>query len=249
MEQIKVLFFSHKFYPDIGGIEVNSEVLAVKFKQMGCQVRLLTWTEKNGERTFPFEIVRNPSIQDLYKAHRWADIVFENNPCLRMAWPNIFVRRPLVVALRTWISRTDGQITWQEKLKIFWLNRATKVIAVSEAVRKRHWTPAIVIGNPYREENFKMLPAVNKALDMVFLGRLVSDKGVSLAIEALATLRPERREIESRFASLTLTIIGDGPDRQMLEDLAVNLGVADRVSFTGNLQGVDLVCCLNQHKI
>lgn len=240
----KILFLSHKFYPDVGGIEVNSEVLAIEFQQMGCEVRLVTWTEAKGKKTFPFEILRNPSLLNLYKAHQWADVVYENNPCLRIAWPNFLIRRPRVVALRTWISRTDGRIAWQDRLKTYWLKRATKVIAVSDAVRKKNWPPSTVIGNPYREEYFKILPEVNRSLDFVFLGRLVSDKGANFAIEALAALRSN-----SAFSSLNLTIIGDGPDKTMLEKLSLKLKVADRVTFTGAMQGKDLVEMLNQHKI
>lgn len=32
---MKILFLSHKFYPDIGGIEVNSEILATAFHKAG----------------------------------------------------------------------------------------------------------------------------------------------------------------------------------------------------------------------
>lgn len=241
---LKVLFLTHRFYPDVGGIEVNSEILAVKFKEMGCRVKLFTWTSERGEKDFPFDVVRSPSTFDLYQAHRWADVVYENNPCLRMAWLNLLIRRPRVVALRTWISRTNGQIGWQDKLKLYWVSQATKVVAVSEAVGEKHGFPATVIGNPYRKDFFKVLPGVHRSLDFVFLGRLVSDKGANLAIEALAALCSEEG-----FSSLNLTIIGDGPDRLDLENLAKKLDVADRVTFAGPMQGEILVNALNQHKV
>ncbi|GAA1682354.1 hypothetical protein GCM10009745_28310 [Kribbella yunnanensis] len=66
-------------------------------------------------------------------------------------------------------------------------------------------------------------PGVKTAL---FVGRLIPWKGVLLAISALA--RPEA-------ANWVLRIIGDGPDWERAERLALQLGVRDRVEFTGQL--------------
>lgn len=52
-----------------------------------------------------------------------------------------------------------------------------------------------------------------------------SRKGPQLAIEALA----------QTDASIQLKMVGDGPQRKHLEQLAVNLGVAERVTFTGRV--------------
>lgn len=241
---IKLLFLSHKFYPDVGGIEVNSEVLATAFQAAGHQVRLVTWTADAGERTFPFAVVRHPTTAVLLREHRWADIVFENNPSLRLAWPTVLFGRPSVVALRTWIRRMDGRVSWQDNLKLRWLQRADAVIAVSDAVRRAHWPQAIVIGNPYRNTLFRKLPAVARTADFVFFGRLVSDKGVALAIEAFQQL-VATQPVGSR---LSMTIVGDGPERPRLEQVVAERNLTDCVTFTGTLQGEALVRCLNQHR-
>lgn len=60
--------------------------------------------------------------------------------------------------------------------------------------------------------------------------RLVDFKGVDLAIKAVA--RSDR--------DVTLDIVGDGPLRGLLEDLAAALGVADRVRFRGWIPHADL---------
>ena len=36
---------------------------------------------------------------------------------------------------------------------------------------------AEVIGNPYDDDNFKLLPNITRDRDLIFVGRLVSDKG------------------------------------------------------------------------
>lgn len=59
---------------------------------------------------------------------------------------------------------------------------------------------------------------------LLSVGVLKEAKGHDLAIEALSHLDRER-----------LIVVGDGPDRQRLEKLALAFGVAERVEFTGAL--------------
>lgn len=64
---------------------------------------------------------------------------------------------------------------------------------------------------------------------VVYVGRLVAEKKVDLLIRAFALAR-------GRFASpQRLTVVGDGPERPVLEALAAALGVAPDVEFTGAL--------------
>jgi glycosyltransferase involved in cell wall biosynthesis len=242
---MKILFLSHKFYPAIGGIEVNSEILAGAFKQAGHEVHLLTWTEEKGDKDFPYQVVRNPSLSVLLTEHKWADVVYENNPCLRLSWPGLFIKSKSVIALRTWINRMDGTKGWQDKVKSVWLDRADKVIAVSEAVRKRCWPEAVVIGNPYREDLFDVMPDIDRDKDFVYLGRLVSDKGVDLALSAFEKIiRFGSTEAKSR----TMTVIGDGPELAALKARSIQMGIEKQVNFTGSLKGETLVKELNRHK-
>lgn len=245
---VKILFLSHSFYPHIGGIEINSEILAEAFVQAGYLVTLATWSMDLETKTFPFTVVRKPSMKALFKMHMWADVVFENNPSLRLAWPSWFYRKASVVVLNTWISRINGDSGWQDKLKMYWLKRATAVIAVSEALQNRCWPAAVVIGNPYREQTFRKLPQITRSKDFVFLGRLVSDKGAKLTIKALFRLVSIKTSGKQVFPDVSLTIVGDGPEKKMLEDMAKAFGLLDHVHFTGALRGQELVSCLNEHR-
>lgn len=241
---MKILFLSHKFYPDIGGIEVNSEILANEFVKAGHDVTLLTWSAKEGDKKFSFKIIRRPSISKLFSLHFWADVVYENNPCLRMSWPNFFVNKKSVIALRTWVHRADGTISWQDRLKYGWLKKAKSVIAVSESVRKKCWPDAVVIGNPYREHLFIRETRTSQFKDFIFLGRLVVDKGAHLAIQAFHKLLTTN----DRYTNLKLTIVGDGPEKPRLIELVNTLELSHSVIFTGSLSGSFLVRELNEHK-
>lgn len=245
---LKILFLSHRFYPDIGGIETLSEILASNLYKAGHEVHLITWSIDSTPKIFPFDIIRKPGKLKLLQEHVWADMVFENNPCLRLAWPGLFFRRPSIIGLQTWISQADNKVTWKERFKYKWLNRAAEVVACSDAIRRRCWPRSVVIGNPYQEQVFRLMPDIPRTLEFVFLGRLVSDKGADLAISALHHLI--RKEDCQKKASIryTLTIIGGGPEFQNLQMLVAKLEINDNVVFKGALRGSELVKCLNQHK-
>jgi glycosyltransferase involved in cell wall biosynthesis len=240
---MKLLFLTHKFYPNIGGTEANSEFLAGAFSRLGAEVHLLTWTTEIGEKNFPYTVIRNPNTKTLLREHKWADIVFENSPCLRLSWPGWFIKNPFVIALNTWLN--NG---WQAKIKYEWLKRASAVIAVSDAIRKGCWPKALVIENTYDANLFTKDPTISRNKSFVFLGRLVSDKGAYLAIEALGQLKQQEKEIQNLSAALTLTVVGEGPEMPFLRKKAAELDVEDRIDFKGTLRGKELVACLNQHK-
>jgi glycosyltransferase involved in cell wall biosynthesis len=71
---------------------------------------------------------------------------------------------------------------------------------------------------------------------VLYLGRLVSDKGVDWLLDAW-------REVASRDSRHRLLIVGDGPDRDRLERLAACLGISDTVRFAGNQADVEPFLC------
>jgi glycosyltransferase involved in cell wall biosynthesis len=63
-----------------------------------------------------------------------------------------------------------------------------------------------------------------------YMGRLLFDKGLGVLIEAIAGLPPSYR----------LQLVGGGPDREPLEQLASNKGVAERVEFAGAVSSQEI---------
>ncbi len=242
---MKILFLTHRFYPFVGGIEVNSEILATAFQNNGNEVTLVTWTANSENDNYPFRVVREPSIFQLIKLHKWSDVVYENNPTLQLSWVGIFFKKPSIIALRTWLTRIDESIGWQDRLKQYWLKRANAVIAISESVRKKSFLNAVVIGNPYRETLFRKTKASVSENNFVFIGRLVSDKGADLAIQAVAEIVKSN---EFELTTPILTIIGVGDEKNSLKELVLKSGLNDKVVFTGLLKGDTLTTELNKHK-
>lgn len=68
---------------------------------------------------------------------------------------------------------------------------------------------------------------------LVCVGGLIVRKGVDLLLNALALTD----------ASITLVVVGDGGEKERLMKQAEQLGITDRVTFTGFLEGEDLYRC------
>jgi glycosyltransferase involved in cell wall biosynthesis len=69
----------------------------------------------------------------------------------------------------------------------------------------------------------------SSAFSIVAMGRLVRHKGFDLLLQAFALVAPQ-------FAGASLTIYGEGPERDALQAHARRLGLVDRVSFPGRVQ-------------
>ena len=84
------------------------------------------------------------------------------------------------------------------------------------------------IPNPVRPMNGygRALPGDTKRI--VSVGRLAAQKGHDVLLRAFAEVAREHPE-------WTLTIVGEGPQRQALLRLAAELGIAERVHFTGEV--------------
>ncbi len=238
---MKILILSHAFAPNLGGIETVTELLASEFSRRGHEVRVVTRTESPEPDRYPFTVIRRPSPLQLLKSAFWCDVFFQNGVSLRTAWALLLVRRPWVTTHQTWISRADRRISWRDRLKRSLLRLATNV-SISREVAKDIGVSSTIIPNPYRDQFFREIPGFGRDRDLVFVGRLVSDKGVDLLIRALAILK-------SRNATPNLTVVGSGPELRALTLLTEELGLAGRVEFAGPRSGQSLVETLNRHRI
>jgi glycosyltransferase involved in cell wall biosynthesis len=238
---MKILLSSHFFPPSVGGIETVSEILAREFAHAGHEVQVVTQTAEEDGARFPFSVHRRPSAAALLRLVAWCDACFHNNISLRTAWPLLFLRRPWVVAHHMWIARVDGTIGWRDRLKQSVVRRARNIV-VSEALRAQIAAPAVVIGNPYRDDIFRRDPNAARDRELVCMGRLLPDKGVDLLFQALATLR-------ARKLTPNLTVVGTGPEERALRELSAKLGIESQVTFAGKIVGADLAAVLNRHRV
>jgi glycosyltransferase involved in cell wall biosynthesis len=233
---MKILLGSHHFFPSTGGIETVSNLLAREFVERGHDVRIVTQTPGNGD--FSFAVIRRPGMFELIRQMRWCDVFLQNNISLRTFSPLLFIRRPLFIAHQTWITNPDGSTGWLHWLKRCIVRRATS-FAISGAIAESLPVPSIRVGNPYDDEVFEDSSATMKKRELIFVGRLVSDKGASLLLEALKLMTTKPR----------LTIVGDGPERAALEKQTADSELRAQVEFVGSLHGEQLADALREHEI
>jgi glycosyltransferase involved in cell wall biosynthesis len=98
-------------------------------------------------------------------------------------------------------------------------------------IPRRHRRKAVVFPNALISQGHAVArPSVDRhPRTMLFAGRLLPFKGVSLAIEALA-----------RLPGWRLIICGEGPDEKRIRGLAQRLGVMEGVDFRGWVDREDL---------
>jgi glycosyltransferase involved in cell wall biosynthesis len=239
---MKILVSSFHFHPSIGGLEIASQTVADALAARGHDLTLVTDTPEgedlDGRRRFAYPVVRRPGPARLAALVRDAELVWHNNVSLPHAWPLLAFRRPWVVTHQTWLRAGTGRLALGARLQRLALRGATQV-AISRALAETLPRPATVIANPYRDDLFRTLPGAERDFDLGFAGRLVSDKGCDLLLDALAGLP----------APVRLLVVGTGPEEPTLRARAERLGVASRVVFAGVHRDGALVAQLNRCRI
>ena len=238
---MKILFSSYLFDPSVGGIESVSKILAEKFAAAGNEVHVITQSsgeEISGEN---YRVTRRPALGELIKLIQWSDLFFQNNISLRSLIPAILLRKKTLVVHQTWLLDTRGQMTWNNRLKRALLSRVTNV-AISKAVADQLSAHSLVIGNPYDDQTFRLMSNVARDKILIFVGRLVSDKGVDLLLRALKLLQND-----NLFPDLT--IVGSGPEEKNLRQLGADLMLDRQITFAGQKSGAALAEILNRHGI
>ena len=238
---MKILFSSYLFDPSVGGIESVSKILAQKFATAGEDVRVITQSLGRPIPHANYWLARRPSIAEIFRLLRWCDLFFQNNISLRSLIPALILRKPTVVAHQTWLQNVHGGIGWQNRLKQRLLPFITNV-AISKAVADRLSSHSFVISNPYDDRVFRLMSEISRDKTIVFVGRLVSDKGVDLLLQALKLLQHDG-------FSPDLMIVGGGPDEGNLHALSAQLGLDRQVTFAGQQSGTALAQTLNRHRV
>ncbi len=118
------------------------------------------------------------------------------------------------------------------------LKKADHVVAISESVKKslirEFATPEdkiVVIYNGVETSRFpKTGTGFHDPMQIIYVGRLIPEKGVQGSIEALAQVKDT--------VSFVFLVVGDGPYRGELEKLAAEKGLGESVRFLGSRRDV-----------
>jgi glycogen(starch) synthase len=231
---MKIVIYSSTFLPNIGGLENIMAGLADEFVAMGHQVVVYTAThQQNSSTALNYPVLVKNSNRQLNKAIASADIYLEANISLKNLLPGLLNRKKWWLVHHIQYDHQNSPLALLKNQ----LCKLAKNISVSNFIATKLPMPSIVINNFY-DPIFTHTNLGNRDYDFVFLGRLVSDKGVDRFINA----------INATNNNYTCLIIGDGGDRTDLQALVKNYKLNDRIHFAGSLSGEVLVSALNSAK-
>ena len=211
-------------------------ILAEEFVIAGHAVKVVTVTEGHDTQCFGYEIYRSPKLLSFLRLLRWCDVCLSASVSLRALAPMLVAQRPVVLS-----HHCVYDSSFVSCLKRM-VARAGTNICCSYAVQSKIPGKSTVIPNPYRSELFKKYDDVVRDLDIVFVGRLVSDKGVvdlidALQVLAVANFRPR------------LSIVGDGPEGAHIGERVERFGLGEQVTFTGPKSGIELARFVGRHRL
>lgn len=209
------------FAPSTGGVETVIAQVASGLSRAGFDIAVVTDAPGVGDGEFPFTVHRQPSAAELRKLIRRADIVWHQQPCLRMLLRAGLFPKRMGATFHTWFG-TGGTGALLRRTII---GRFGARYGVSKAVSAFLPNPSGVLPNSYDPSVFHPVPSIGRPnWNVGCVARLVSDKGVDLLIEALGHLR-------SGGFELSCAIVGDGPEKPGLEDQARRLKLGESVKF------------------
>jgi glycosyltransferase involved in cell wall biosynthesis len=132
---------------------------------------------------------------------------------------------------REWISSLRGLYRFLPFARSTYRNAAAIIVASSQTYAefaeyrdKLFFVPEPGVGRSLCSDDSRS-PEPGTKLDLIFVGGLIPCKACDLALRAAA---PLLRSDLARF-----TVLGDGPERNRLEQLARSLGIEKAVSFRG----------------
>jgi glycosyltransferase involved in cell wall biosynthesis len=258
---MRILFWSESFWPSIGGSEVFAEALIDGLRARGHEFEVVTAVPADAAtialtdtwKDVPLHRIaideRAATEVDLGvivpARHRVARIKQRFRPDLvhvSLPGPSTLVHRftrdsawtcPTLVSLHVPLEPT---LVAFHRAAYETIRDAQWVTACSRALNDHaRWMIPEIRGRSSVVHNGLPLPAGEvlsrastgrRPFTLVCAGRLVEQKGFATAVRALGMLVSDGTDAR-------LQVLGDGPDRQMLTELAESLGLAARVEFAG----------------
>lgn len=133
------------------------------------------------------------------------------------------------------LGRIVIRLGWRDEGKV--LRRAAAVTTPTQRAadfleRNTHLRDVLPVSCGLRVSDYTADLTPRQSNELVFVGRVTLEKELDVIVRAIPRIDPE--------LDVRLTIVGDGDQRKNLEKLARELGVADRVTFTGRVSDEQL---------
>ncbi|MFD2613213.1 glycosyltransferase family 4 protein [Paenibacillus gansuensis] len=260
MNILQALFFPPE---QPGGVSSMVPYIQERFIKMGWEMDLFSLPKRirnKGSEEISFDTFDwkpyggNPIVDkyiQTYKDYLWwtqlrikksYDVIHAHHPIAALAMKQRFPGTPLIVTIHSSFERElllnrKIEDTGPEKAFLTSLyreieQRADRIITVSDSFKKYlseymdSGDNIQVIPNGFDDKRFRPVPHENEVTQLITVCRLVPAKGLDILIRACS-------ELKRRGHNYVLHIIGDGPIREELEQLAVELDVYEETIFYG----------------
>lgn len=240
---MKLVFYAPRFYPLVGGLERVTMAWAHAMHEQGHDITVLTTTAWNGAEIAEYSVRRNASVGEQIRMMKAADAVLCMNISLKALPLLIRAGKPLLVSHHTLL--TDGRYKFQmrQQLKRWICNRFAKLNICCSAFVAKPLKNTVVVHSPYNADLFYNKHVPRAAGSLLFVGRLVSDKGVHVLLRAFAKAKA------MYDGPLTLKICGDGPEKGALHQFVLQQGLQDSVLFSGSVSQEQAAQLMNTHQL
>lgn len=241
---MRIHVYCHRFPPDIGGMERLLHTLCGEFVAQGHTVEVVT--ETVGRIEAPYPIHSAPSAGAYREIVRRSDVILSAPLALRRLGSQLASGKPVCVAhplvplivypgvpFRAWWRRSVPHAV--KRLASFLV---TNIVPSSPMARS--FPSSIVINNPFDKAIFHQRGDEPRKRDILFVGRLIYEKGCDILLEAF-------RQIASDHLEVNLTIVGDGPVRPELDHWVLQHGLQRRVTFLGSLPASQVALQMRRH--
>jgi len=215
--------------------------LADELAGRGHQVTVLTQQPSESIDAFSYRVIRRPSLMRTWSEFSRNKAIIQFGDGIRLGWPLLLRRFPTLTVHQIWQMSEEVESPIRRRLRRRIVGRSVNVCP-SKAMAPRLGHKSEIVGNPYNDKLFRIHPDVPRDRDIIFVGRLIRDKGADLLIESLALLT-------KRGFALSATIVGDGPESEHLKAQAAQCGLQRQIRFAGESVGEDLVRLMNEHRV
>lgn len=260
MRVLQALFFPPE---QPGGVSSMVPYIQEKFLKLGWDMDLFSLPKRvrakgSGEVRFdtfdwtPYagNLVVDKYIQT-YKDYEWwtdlrihksYDLIHAHHPIAGLVMKRKFPETPVAVTIHSSfegelilngrIAANGPEHTFLTSLYTELESKVDRLITVSRSFRDylgqyvRHPERIEVIPNGFDQKRFRPMAHDNEVPQLVTLCRLVPAKGLDTLLKACALLKQQGNKF-------VLHVIGDGPIREELEQMAVDLHIYEEIIFYG----------------
>ena len=266
MNHVRILFWSETFWPRVGGVENLAARLLPELRDRGHEFAVVTWDHRVEDPDliwfegipvyrFPFFLGKDEDHFGVMMEHRHRVTKLKRDFRPDLVHVNSYGRTiffhlttagvhpaPMLVTLHQALpDEAIGRETLLGKL----LETADWVTACSEAVlgHAGQLAPNILphsslILNALERPKIGRRPLPFDPPRILFLGRLVPEKGLDWALSALPP-------VFRNFPNARFIIAGDGPEAEKLKAQTIGLGLAAWIEFLGAVSPESVPSLLN----